>query len=145
MAEVVGLLASGAGIASLGGQIFENIYKLQKMISAIQNAPQDVKVLLEEIAIVTNVMVECLERPPPSGIGRGQREARDQALVHCGVACKHLFTTVSEIHDGISGSKYRSKWYSLLTVLKAGKIAQLVARLEMAKTTLALAQLSYFQ
>ena len=43
------------------------------------------------------------------------------------------------------GSKWQLKWFSVLTALKAKKLAALTAKLERAKSTLALAQLLYLQ
>lgn len=145
MAEVVGLVASGAGIVGLGCQILESVFKLQRMLTAIRDAPQELKTILEEITIVTNVLVQCLDSPHPHTIGPRQAVARDQALVHCETACKHLFAIVSEIEDDIKSSKFRFRWYSVLAVLKAKKIENLVARLERAKSTLALAQIMHLQ
>jgi hypothetical protein len=145
MAEVVGLLASGVGIATLGYQILKSVYKLQQILTAIRDTPQGLKDILEEIAIVTNVLIQFSERPHPPTIGPNQPEARDQALLHCEKACKHLFSIVSEIEDGIRGPKCRSRWYSGVAALKAKKIVDLVARLERTKSTLALAQLMYLQ
>jgi hypothetical protein len=145
MAEVVGILASGAGIASLGCQIFKSIYKLQQVLTAIRNAPQELKTILEEIALVTTILIHISERPHPYTIGRSQSVARDQALVYCETACRQLFTVVSGIENEIGESKCRSRWYCFLTVLKAKKITDLVTRLERAKSILALAQLMYLQ
>lgn len=145
MAEVVGLVASGAGMTSLGCQIFEGVYKLQRTLTAIQDAPQEVKTILEEIAIVTNVLIQCSEHLQPTTIGSNQPVARNQAVLHCEFACQQLFAIVSELEVGTRGSKCRSKWYGVLAVLKAKKIANLVARLERAKSNLALAQLIYLQ
>ncbi|KIN05294.1 hypothetical protein OIDMADRAFT_25863 [Oidiodendron maius Zn] len=145
MAEVVGALASGAGIASLGCQIFESIYKLQQTLAAIQNAPQELKTILEEIAIVTTILVQYSERPHPLSVSQSQNAAREQAVLYCETACRQLFTLVSEIESGIRESQYRSRWYCFLAVLKAKRIGDLVARLERAKSILALAQLMYLQ
>ena len=145
MAEVVGIIASGAGIATLGGQILESVFKLQQIFADIQDAPEELRSILEEIAIVANVLIECSQQSRSSPSGITQSGARDQALLYCESACRGLFAIVSEIEDGIRGPKSRSKWYSFLAVLKAKKIANLVSRLERAKSTLALAQLMYLQ
>jgi hypothetical protein len=145
MAEVVGIIASGAGIATLGGQILESVFKLQQIVTAIRDAPEELKTILEEIAIVTNVLIQCSQHSRSSPSGATQSGARDQALLYCETACKSLFAIVSEIEDGIRGPKLRSRWYSFQAVLKAKTIANLVARLERAKSTLALAQLMYLQ
>ena len=145
MAEVVGIIASGAGIATLGGQILESVFKLQQIFTDIRDAPEELKTILEEIAIVTNVLIDCSQQSRSSPIGTTQSGARDQALLYCETVCRSLFATVSEIEDGIRGPKFRSRWYGFLAVLKAKKIANLVSRLERAKSTLALAQLMYLQ
>ncbi|KEF59285.1 uncharacterized protein A1O9_04129 [Exophiala aquamarina CBS 119918] len=145
MAEVVGVVASGAAIVGFGCQILESVFKLQRTLTAIQDAPQELKTTLEEITIVTNVLIQCLDTPNPHAIGSRQAVARDQALVHCETACKHLFAVVSGIENSIKDSKFRSRWYSVLAVLKAKRIADLVARLERVKSTLALAQIMHLQ
>ena len=145
MAEVVGIIASGAGIATLGGQILESVFKLQQIFTDIRDAPEELRSILEEIAIVTNVLIECSQQSRSSPSGATQSGARDQALLYCESACRGLFAIVSEIEDGIRGSKFRSKWYSFQAVVKAKRIAGFVARLERAKSTLALAQLMYLQ
>ena len=145
MAEVVGIIASGAGIATLGGQILESVFKLQQIFTAIRDAPEELKTILEEIAIVTNVLIQCSQQSRSFSSGTSQPGARDQALLYCETACMSLFAIVSEIEDGIRGPKFRSRWYSFQAVLKAKRIANLVARLERAKSTLALAQLLYLR
>ncbi|KFY75267.1 hypothetical protein V499_04728 [Pseudogymnoascus sp. VKM F-103] len=86
MAEVVGILGSGAGIASLGCQIFKSIYKLQQVLTDIRNALQELKTILEEIALVTTILIQISERPHLYTIGRSQSVARDQAVIYCETA-----------------------------------------------------------
>lgn len=145
MAEVVGILGSGAGVGSLGCQIFKSIYKLQQVLTDIRNAPQELKTILEEIALVTTILIQISERPHLYTIGRSQSVARDQAVIYCETACRQLFAVVSEIENEIGESKCRSQWHCFQTVLKAKKIKDLVNRLDGAKSILALAQLMYLQ
>ncbi|KIW13196.1 hypothetical protein PV08_08383 [Exophiala spinifera] len=145
MAEVVGVIASGAAIVSLAREIFESVYKLQRLLTAIQDAPHELKTILEEIAIVTDILVQCSESPHTLPTDPKQHVARDPALLHCETACKHLHAIISEIEEGTRGSKWRSRWSSVVAVLKEKKIANLMARLERAKSTLALAQVLRLQ
>lgn len=99
MAEIVGILGSGAGIASLGCEIFKGIYKLQQVLADTRSVPQELRTILEEIALVTTILIQISERPHPYTIGRSQRVARDQAVVYCETACRQLFAVVSEIEN----------------------------------------------
>ncbi|KUJ17096.1 uncharacterized protein LY89DRAFT_71983 [Mollisia scopiformis] len=55
MAEL-GLIASGMGIASLGIQIGSGIIKLKQLWDDVNDAPEDIKYLLEEIETLSDLL-----------------------------------------------------------------------------------------
>lgn len=63
MAEAVGLLASGVSIGTLAAQIIGSIVKLKSYWSRIQNVPEDVRDMLEEIEnlcyLLADIEVRC--------------------------------------------------------------------------------------
>jgi hypothetical protein len=145
MAEVLGVVASGAGIASLGLQIIENVEKLVDFFSRVHDAPSEVRFILEEVTILGNVLVECSRHQQPLGSNDSTSKARAQAILHCETASKYLSAIVAELEAGMRVSKWQLKWFSVLTALKEKKLAALMAKLERAKSTLALAQMLYLQ
>jgi hypothetical protein len=145
MAEVLGVVASGAGIASLGLQIIENVEKLVDFFSRVHDAPSEVRFILEEVTILGNVLVECSRHQQPLGSNDSTSKARAQAILHCETASKYLSAIVAELEAGMRVSKWQLKWFSVLTALKEKKLATLMAKLERAKSTLALAQMLYLQ
>ena len=145
MAEILGVVASGAGVTSLGLQILENVDKLVEFFSRVQDAPSEVRFILEEVAILGNVLVEYSRHQQLWGPKESTSKARAQAILHCETASKYLSAVVTELEAGMRASKWQLKWFSLLTALKAKKLTSLMAKLERAKSTLALAQLLYLQ
>ena len=145
MAEILGVIASGAGVTSLGLQIIENVNKLVEFFSQVQDAPSEVRFILEEVAILGNVLVECSRHQQPLGSNESTSKARAQAILHCETASKYLSAIVTELEAGMRVSKWQLKWFSVLTALKAKKLAALMAKLERTKSTLTLAQMLYLQ
>jgi hypothetical protein len=145
MAEILGVVASGAGVASLGLQIIENVEKLVEFFSRVHDAPNEVRFILEEVAILGNVLVECSRQQQPLGSNESTSKARAQAILHCETASKYLSAVVTELEAGMRVSKWQLKWFSVMTALKEKKLAALMAKLERAKSTLALAQILYLQ
>src|SRR5271154_3189456 len=117
MAEVLGV-ASGAGIASLGLQIIENVEKLVDFFSRVHDAPNEVRSILEEVTILGNVLVECSRHQQPLGSNESTSKARAQAILHCETASKYLSAIVTELEAGMRVSKWQLKWFSVLTALE---------------------------
>jgi hypothetical protein len=145
MAEILGVVASGAGVTSLGLQIIENVDKLLEFFSRLHDAPNEVRFILEEVTILGNILVECSRHQQPLGSNDSTSKARAQAILHCETASKYLSAIVTELEAGMRVSKWQLKWFSVLTALKAKKLDALMAKLERAKSTLALARILYLQ
>ena len=58
MAEVFGAVASGAGLVSLGLQIFEGTVKLRDLCSKIHGAPKEIFKLLTELDVLVKILEE---------------------------------------------------------------------------------------
>jgi hypothetical protein len=56
MAELLGLVASGAGIAALAGHIGSTIFKLKGAWARIKNAGEEIRYLIEEIEILSDAL-----------------------------------------------------------------------------------------
>ena len=49
MAEILGVVASGAGIASLAVQIIENVQKIKSFSDAVKDAPAQMEWMIAEL------------------------------------------------------------------------------------------------
>jgi hypothetical protein len=109
MAETVGLIAGGAGLASLAVQILENALVLAEFYSAVREAPEEISGILEEINILATVLVE-FSRIQPSMRRRSASADADftdatiriqaHAIRHCKAASEGLGVIVSELNIG---------------------------------------------
>jgi len=60
MAEILGIVASGIAVAQLTGQVGEAVAKLVKLWSQVQDLPESIADLLEELAEMDPLMA-CIE------------------------------------------------------------------------------------
>lgn len=61
MAELVGTVASAISIATLAGEIGSSVIKLKRFCKSIQDAPEDVAHLIEEIEMLIQLLLEIDE------------------------------------------------------------------------------------
>ncbi len=144
MAEIVGLVAGGAGLASLAVQILENTRILADFYSTVRDAPEQIGVILEEIDVLAHVLVEFsrIQGLRTTGLTDITTQIQVNTIHQCKIASDCLSNIVSELNTGM---RLQPRRFSLLTALRTRKLDKLLLRLERAKSTLTLAQILYLQ
>ena len=69
MAEVIGVVASGAGVASLGIQLLQIAYGLKGFCASMRDAPAEIAYLIDELLLLTNILKSIWDRRPPETSG----------------------------------------------------------------------------
>jgi len=146
MAEVVGLLASGISIGSLAAQIGSSILKLKCYCDEIQEAPEVVRDLLENIEDLYSILADIEDdqiRNPVSALLLDGR-SRNRCLTHCQKAAFRLEELVNDIRVDIDSSKQlRKRWAASKVVLRKEKLDRYRDKLERTVRLLALSEQCY--
>ncbi|KAE9367098.1 hypothetical protein N431DRAFT_418216 [Stipitochalara longipes BDJ] len=136
----IGLSGSGFGIASLVLQVGDSIMRLKGFWDAVEDAPEEIKHLIEEIEILSLVLSDFetphLNQPEPE-IGN---EARAKCVQFFRKAVIILEAVVKEAEVEI---RKRRKLGSMKAVLKKAEIAKLRERLATAQSMLMLSNNLY--
>lgn len=146
MAEVVGIIASGISIGSLAAQIGSSILKLKGYWDEIQEAPEVVRGLIEDIedlhSVLTDIEDDQTRNPISALLLDGN--SRTRCLNHCQKAAARLEELLNEMRADIDASKrLRRKWAASRAVLKRDKIDRYRDKLERTVRMLALSEQCY--
>jgi hypothetical protein len=141
MAEILGVIASGMSVVSLGIQVAESIQKLRGFYALIREAPTEILLLLDELETLSLI----LEDIDQSIQGNVFLDPRIKAAVMksyrlCSNIGEALRSLVKELEDGIGKGKKRS---GFKMALKKDKIEEIKKRLESSKATMLLAHQCY--
>ncbi|KIW29160.1 uncharacterized protein PV07_04996 [Cladophialophora immunda] len=145
MAEVLGVVAGGAGLASLALQLFEVSQKLHELRANIRDAPADVREILDEVDLLRTVLSQYLN---VSGVADTHRLpptlVQKQALDHCFRVLSVLHNIAQELETTMrnSSSKRLINWAKVEAVFNRKRFVKLQTALERAKSTLVLAILT---
>lgn len=134
MAELLGVVAGGAGLASLSAQILAGGIKIKDIYMSYYEAPNrlkdlsdDMKVFAQYLQLLSRDLEQ--ERSPDHDIV-------DQCVAVCSRASGAVFAAIAKFENGIQESKFKGRMH---VALASKNIAQLCEDLERAKTSLALA------
>ena len=146
MAEVVGLVASGISIGTLAAQITSSVVKLKSYWDELQDIPEDIQDLIEELEILYHLLAdieEDLQRNPVSGLLL-DNTSTSRCLSHCKRGADQLKELTDDLSADLdSRNKLRKKWASTKVMLKKDKIEKYKKKLERAVNFLSLALQSY--
>ncbi len=125
MAEVVvGVIASGISIGTLAAQITSSIIKLKSYWDQVQDAPEDMLDLIEELEDLNQLLIDIEEdqRQNPMSNLILDPSSSSRCLQHC----KRGATRLKELTDSLSedmkgNSRSKRKWASVKLVLKKDK------------------------
>ena len=138
MAEVLGVIASGIAVE----QFAESVLKLKRLCSAVRNAPEEVKLLAEELDVIAALLVEV----------DGQRQqpyhtaSSATTWDRCVIACKNARNASEDVIKELEKKLKTNRTLGGIRVaFKKEAIVELKSRLERAKSTLVLAQQTYFR
>lgn len=145
MAEVVfGAVASGITVGALVAQVTSSVVKLKSYWDQVQDAPQEVQDLLEEVEILRHLLV---------AIEDNQR--RNVALmsdpihmVMCLRRCKEEVVRLEDLTESLNNHldakcKMKRKWASTKVVMKKEMLEKYRMRLGRAVSLLSVSQQAY--
>ena len=144
MAEaVLGVIASGAGLASLTIQLLENAQKIHALRNAMQDAPKEIAELLEELDILTSILMHFITtcQTSSSVTCTGVPSPLQRALTHCQTILRSLHGIALETQTYMSKSKTDRwiSWSRLKVTMRREKLVDWQNKLERAKSMLMLA------
>lgn len=146
MAEaILGVVAGGAGLASLALQLFETAQKIHEMSTNIRNAPIEIHDILDEVELLRHVLTDYLNLPGIAGqTFPVPTLAQKHALAQCFKVLEVLRDIGSELEANMqtSNSKRLVNWAKVKAAFNQKRFVRLQATLERAKTTLVLAMLT---
>jgi hypothetical protein len=145
MAEILGVVAGGAGLASLAVQLVECIHKLHDLHANIRDAPMEIRGILDEVDLLGDVLTSYL------GVsGEATRTflvptaVQKQALGRCSKVLGILRNISHELETTMQTSRTRRwiNWAKVEAAFKRKQLARLQTALDRAKSTLTLAILT---
>ena len=146
MAELVGVVASGIGIATLAAQIASSAIRLKGYWSELKEASKDIRLSIEEIEDIQLVLSDIEEDQrcnPISRTASGSRSA-SRCLERCKVGADLLKNLADDLGAEItSSSKTKKAWASAKVILKRDKFEKYKLQLERAVRVLTLSYQSY--
>ena len=140
MAEVLGVAASGVGVASFALQLVNSATRLRCLWADVKDAPKEVLDLVREIEVLGRLLgtIKTIHRPiPDAAIFKA---IIDQCYSLCEESAQNLQKVAHELEMLI---KQKRTLGSLRIVLKKDIVAKLTSQLERSKSSLLLAQQTY--
>ena len=146
MAELVGVISSGIGIATLAAQITDSVIKLKSYWDQLKDASEDLQLLIEEIEDLNLLLSEIekdQQRNPLSSRLLGSTAA-SKCFEHCKRGADRLKELTTELGLEIkAGGRWKKRWASAKVVLKKDRLEKYRSRLERASRSLSLAHQIY--
>jgi len=146
MAEVLGVLASGISVGTLAAQIVNSVTKLKSYWDEIKEAPEDIKLLIEEIEDLQLLLTEMEEdqRGNPMSSMILDSSSASKCLSLCKRGADTLKLLVEDLGADIEApARLKRKWASAKVVLKKDKIEKYKSRLGSAIRLLSLSHQYY--
>ena len=146
MAEAIGVVASGIAIGSLAASITSSIVKLKSYWDQIQNAPEDIHDLIEELEVLSHLLADIADDQEENSMSSliFDSTAISRCLQHCQKGAdrlKELTDNLSTELDALTRTK--RKWASAKVVLKNGQMDKCKKKMEGAIRLLSLSYQMY--
>jgi hypothetical protein len=146
MTELIRVVASGISIGTLAAQIAASITKLKSYWDQIQEAPEDIASLVEEIEDLYLLLADIEDDQRRNPISRllldGTTASR--CLDHCKRGADRLNELAEELASDIqNSSRLKQKWASAKVVLKNDKLEKYRSKLERTIRLLSLSHQCY--
>jgi hypothetical protein len=132
MAEVVGTIASGIGIATLALNIAQSVGQLKGFWDEVRDAPADIRDLLDEVEDLCLLLadIEAHQDKNPIVCMVLSRPAMARSLERCRHCARRLRELAEELGADLEGRDgLRRRWAAGKVVLKKEKIERYRARL----------------
>ena len=146
MAEALGAVASGISIATLAIQITSSVIKLKSCWDKIQDVPEEIKLLIDEIDCLRLVLsdIEEDQRRNPISHLLIDNSSASKCLEHCRRGPDRLKDLVDELGtDVYNPNRLMKKWAATKVVLKKEKIEKYKSHLKAALRLLSLSHQCY--
>ena len=138
MAELLGVVAGGAGLASLAFQLGESSIKIKRLYNLYQDAPKLLKDILEDLEtfalVLHNLEKDRLQHDGADGV------VVDRCVRTCDRAVAQIDAAVSKFELAMQKSNIKGR---VRTALGQTSIGQLCDELERAKSSLIFAHQVY--
>ena len=146
MAEAIGVIASGIAVGSLAAGITSSIVKLKSYWDQVQNAPEDMHDLLEELEVLGHLLADIADDQQQNSMSGliFDSTAISRCLQHCQKGADRLKELTDILSTDLDTSPRRKKqWASAKVVLKKGQIDRYKEKLERAMRLLSLSYQMY--
>ena len=146
MAEAIGVIASGITIGTLATGIASSIVKLKSYWDQVQDAPEDVRDLIEELEDLSYLLadIEDDQRQNPMSSLILDSTSTSRCLQHCKQGADRLKELTDNLRTDLDAPrKLKRKWASAKVVLKKSQIDRYKAKLERAIRLLSLSYQLY--
>jgi hypothetical protein len=140
MAEMLGIAASGMGVASLAIQIGDSVMKLKDFWNAVKEAPEEVEYLIEEIETLSLVLSDIGGNGNQDNLSQIDSAASKKCQDLCRRGAEVLSTVVRDAEQEIAKKK---RFGSVKLVLKKGIQDKLRDRLRTVQIMLILSNQTY--
>ncbi|KAM0797736.1 hypothetical protein BDR22DRAFT_862168 [Usnea florida] len=133
MAEAIGVVASGIAIGSLAAGITSSIVKLKSYWDQVQNAPEDMHDLFEELEVLGHLLADIADDQQKTSMSGliFDSTAISRCLQHCQKGADRLKELTDILSRDLDTSTRRKKRYaSAKVVLKKGQIDRYKEKLE---------------
>ncbi|KAH8804555.1 hypothetical protein F5884DRAFT_901718 [Xylogone sp. PMI_703] len=142
MAEVFGVVTGAAGLVSLAVQTAEKIKSAKDFLDRVREAPQEVKLVRDEVEALTYVLDDIQFRlNNQNTYSPGNTLAVEHSLRLCRTAGEQLEVLARKLHENIIRRKRTGK---AKAALKEDDLSKFRSRLRDAKSTLSLANQCYY-
>ncbi|CAG8956695.1 hypothetical protein HYFRA_00012239 [Hymenoscyphus fraxineus] len=138
--EGLGAAASIIAVASIAIQIGDSVLKLKKFVDDIKDAPEEIKMLIDETKTLGMILSTILPPDAASNPFQATSALATQCLDSCRQAANNLEKAVTELHVEMKNRKFRGGFKA---TLKKGTIDKLKERLSRAQMMLLMSQTLY--
>jgi hypothetical protein len=136
MAEILGIVAGGLGIASFVVQIGDSLIKLKGFADSMNNAPEELTYLIHGVEDLHRILKAISIRAKKCSIPDGEDDIIDNSLLSCHRAAQDLYQITKTLErDIIVGSRKARFRFAL----KKQLLRDLRTRVEEAKQNVLLA------
>ena len=146
MAEAIGVVASGIAIGSLAAGITSSIVKLKLYWDQVQNAPDDIHDLIEELEVFSHLLADIADDQQQNSMSSlaFDSTAISRCLQHCQRGADRLKDLTDNLSTDLDAlTRTKRKWASAKVVLKKGQIDKCKEKLEGAIRLLSLSYQMY--
>ena len=137
MAEAFGVITGAISIASLAFQIFDSIQQLRGFCASIQDAPEAVSNVLEELEILGDTLLHIYQNQK---LNQDEIDPNIQrSLTYVDRVAGELQSIIKDLARGMDGSRKKQKWGAIRAAMKKNSVGDLQTRLERSKSILSIA------